>query len=155
MLAEYTKMIIFDYYDGELSGIYAEDEMCEVISRFDLLSWDDLQDQRIFCVGRVPNGKALFTEFVQLYSQFENKHWPIWVPKAVPAEKRDEESKLKHDLDSKRQYEFVALGSQFHKGLTKIVPIKGHLTILIQDFIRTGNLQDFSMCRRLMDANES
>src|SRR5258708_7701414 len=105
----FTKMVIFGYYDGETSGIYAEDEACQIISRFDLLSWDDQQDWRIFCVGRVPDGNVLFRQVVDLHKQFESEHWPIWAPSLAPASRRNEELELTHALDSKRQYQSVVL----------------------------------------------
>jgi hypothetical protein len=147
----FKKMMIFNYYDGELSGIYAEDEACQTISRFDLLSWDDEQEWRIFCIGQIPNGNVLFRKLVEFYAQFDKEHWPVWAPSVVPAGKKNEELELRRALDSKRQYQSVVLSTQFHKDVAKITPIKGDLEMLVQDFIRTGELQDFKTCKRLLD----
>ena len=147
----FKKMMIFDYYDGELSGIYAEDDACQTISRFDLLSWDDCQDWRIFCVGQVADGNELFRKIVEFYGQFENEHWPIWAPSVVPAGKRNEELELRRALDSKRQYQSVVLSTQFHEEAAKVAALKGDLELLAQNFIQTGELQDFKTCKRLLD----
>lgn len=147
----FTKMIIFDYYDGETSGIYAEDEASQVISRFELLSWDDQQDWRIFCVGRVPDGNVLFRKLVELYKQFDDEHWPVWSPSVVPPDKRSEELELTRALDSKVQYQSVVLSTAFHKGAAKTAAITGELETLVQRFIRTGELQDFKTCKGLME----
>lgn len=116
----FTKMIIFDYYDGELSGVYAEDEACEVIARFDLLAWDDNQDWRFFCIGRIPNGNVLFKKMVQFYAQFEKEHWPVWSPNAVPENKENEERQFQHTLNSGRRYQWVLLSKEFYKDMVNL-----------------------------------
>jgi hypothetical protein len=146
----FTKMIILGYYDGETSGVYAEDEASQVISRFELLSWDDQQNWRIFCVGRVRDGNALFRKLVELYRQFEDEHWPVWAPSLVPQDRRSEELEIRRALDSRVQYESLVLSTDFHKGAAKTAPITGELETFVQRFIRTGELQDFKTCKSLM-----
>ena len=147
----FTKMIILGYYDGETSGVYAEDEASQVISRFELLSWDDQQNWRIFCVGRVRDGNVLFRKLVELHKQFDDEHWPVWHPSLVPPDKRSEELELTRALDSKVQYQSVVLSTEFHKGAAKTAAITGELETLVQRFIRTGELQDFKTCKGLME----
>lgn len=147
----FKKMIILDYYDGEISGFYAEDEASETVSRFELLSWDDQQDWRIFCVGRIPNGGEQFRKLVELYKQFEDEHWPMWVPSLLPPDKRSEELEIICALDSKVQYQSVVLSTGFHKETAKTAAITGELKTLVQRFIETRELQDFETCKRLME----
>lgn len=147
----FRKMIIWGYYDGETSGIYTEDDASQIISRFEMLSWDDEQDWRIFCVGRIPDGNVLFRKLVELYKQFEDEHWPVWAPGLLPPDKRAEEDELRRALDSRVRYQSVVLTTGFHKGAKKTAAITGELETVVQRFIRTGELQDFETCKGLME----
>lgn len=148
----FKKLVVFKYYDGPLSGIGAEDEAGEIISRFDLLSWDDLQDRRIFCVGRIYDGDSLFKEVVDFYKQFEEAHWPIWVPNMPPAGNDERWSRLSNALDMRRAYQSLILASQIYDEPIQIEKITGDLDTLVQKFIQTGELQDFESCKSKLDA---
>src|SRR5712692_1783644 len=73
----FNRMISFSYYDGTTSGL----TQCAVCGReycYDLLSWDEKQDVRIFGLCSVAGGS--FHELTTLCSGHETPRWPEWHP---------------------------------------------------------------------------
>lgn len=69
----------------------------------------------------------------------------------MPSDRRSDELELTDALNSKVQYQSVVLSTEFQKGAAKTTPITGEVGTLGQQFIRTGELQDFETCKRLME----
>ena len=53
--APFTRVLVFDYYDGALSGVM-QCAFCERSYRFDFLDWGEGQDIRVMSLGRLPGG---------------------------------------------------------------------------------------------------
>ena len=146
----FKKIVVFNFYDGPLSGIACEDDLCKEVSRFDLLAWDSEQDQRIFCVGRIKDGELLFRDVVDIFRRRQAERWPVWCPNEVPVEDRDEWERISRALDQHRDYQFAVLTDQINHQPEQIKVISGQLKSVVQDFIRTSQLQDWETCRALL-----
>lgn len=84
--APFTRILVFDYYDGALSGVM-QCGFCKQTYRFDFLDWGDGQDIRVMSLGRLPKG-TLETLARTIGEASEcTPHWPVWVaPWQFPSE---------------------------------------------------------------------
>ncbi len=78
----FTKLIVFDYYDGPLGGM-TQCELCGSVYRFDSPeeAWDfkhGSYEVRIFTLSRLPHDS--FRLIVDAIPEMGPPSWPVWVP---------------------------------------------------------------------------
>ena len=76
--APFTRVLVFDYYDGALSGVM-QCAFCERSYRFDFLDWGEGQDIRVMSLGRLPVGTLDKLARTLGEASESRPEWPVWV----------------------------------------------------------------------------
>lgn len=80
------EIIALGYYDGPTTGL-AKCSLCSSEYKFDLLTWDDRQDVRIYAFSPLP--ASTFQQVIDAMALLGAPAWPIWFPIwQVPAEEK-------------------------------------------------------------------
>lgn len=94
-LSPFQKVIALDYHDGPTAGLLQCKE-CSRAYRFNMVSWDDGQNVRIFTLALLPEGS--FAQLESAYAQHQAPIWPLWVPRwEFPSDD------AKHTLESRTE----------------------------------------------------
>src|SRR5436305_11932404 len=77
VVSPFNRLISSSYYDGTTGGICS----CAVCGReyfYDLFSWDEGQDVRIFGFSALQSGS--FERLALLCRRYDTPRWPEWLP---------------------------------------------------------------------------
>jgi hypothetical protein len=79
--ATISKLIGLRYYDGPIGGLVLLNlDGSERLFWFELLSWDSLQDNRVFALSEIADGGPVLDRVIRAISVLGAPKWPIWVP---------------------------------------------------------------------------
>lgn len=149
MMTHIKQLIALGYYDGPTSGlvkIVVDGE--ERYFTFDLLSWDELQDKRVFGLSELVE-QSLFDRIVELAGP---PRWPIWVPEwrfgseSIKATAEQVVEQVKRIKPPSRAVMF-APASLDRAAVDEALP-HSHRQLLSQ-FSATGSIQAFEPWRSL------
>jgi len=132
-----SRLISLGFYDGTTSGLIELET--EVVFRYDVVSWDDHQDRRVYCLARMP--APAFDELVKLMSPLETPHWPQWFPRWVFSS--DIERSVDKILDQAGPYSVVGLGTDV-TAIDDALGLEAQSYDKAQEFRRTGQRQPFN-----------
>lgn len=76
-ISPFKRILSLGYYDGPTMGI-TQCANCQAEYKFDIFSWDDQQDIRIYGLFPLPQGG--FSKIIDALSLLGHSGWPIWVP---------------------------------------------------------------------------
>lgn len=73
-----AKRIVLGWYDGPTAGV-GECSACGTALVFEMLAWDELQDERVFSLATLHGGSL--DELVTALEPLGLPQWPEWTPK--------------------------------------------------------------------------
>ncbi len=134
--ANTSRLISLGFYDGTTSGLIEFEP--GAVFRYDVVGWDDGQDQRIYCLARMP--ARAFADVVELLSPSEAPHWPQWFPRweFTPEIQRS----VDKILDQAGPYLVAGLGADITT-IDVVLSLETQAYERAQEFRRTGRLQPF------------
>jgi hypothetical protein len=142
------RLISFDYYDGTTSGIvHLESEQLDY--KYDLVAWDDKQDDRVFCLTLLG---AVLDGLVDALSVLGKPTWPCWYPVwQFPSEPiRIEIEKVIESITSKDTgYTIAILAKDPCTSTAQAVRLTGDSAAMAEQFRQTHALQDFGNWLRI------
>lgn len=77
-ISPFKRILSLGYYDGPTMGI-AQCDNCQAEYKFDIFSWDDQQDIRIYGLFPLPPGGL--SKIIDALSLMGPPEWPIWIPR--------------------------------------------------------------------------
>ena len=112
----WREIIALGYYDGPTSGL-AKCRLCSSVYKFDLLTWDDRQDVRIYAFSPLP--ASAFQQAIDALAPLGAPTWPVWVPIwQVPAEERAViDGRISNLLGQAGMIKFVIASEHLAKGI--------------------------------------
>ncbi len=138
-----SRLISLGFYDGTTNGLV---ELADGRAfRFDMVSWDNQQDERVYCLGRIPAGA--FEAAVETLTPLGRPTWPQWLPRwtfASDQEKRAIEHSVDELVRQAEPYTMAILCKDLGTFRGTITVLRGRAFEMAQDFRKTGQLQPFT-----------
>jgi hypothetical protein len=145
--ANTSRLISLGFYDGTTSGLIELEP--GAVFRYDVVAWDSGQDQRVYCLARMP--ARAFADLIELLSPSEAPRWPQWFPRwEFSSEGQQSVEKI---LDQAGPYSVAGLGTDI-TAIDVALPLEGQAWERAQELRRTGKLQHFHDWLPLFHANQ-
>jgi hypothetical protein len=132
-----SRLISLGFYDGTTSGLIELE--IGIVFRYDVVSWDDHEDRRVYCLARIP--VPAFAELIKLLSSSETPRWPQWFPRWESSP--DIQRSVDNLLDQAGPYSVVGLGTDI-TSVDDAVALEGRAYDRAEDFRRNGQMQPFN-----------
>lgn len=118
----FRKLIVLGFYDGATSGL-TECQACTRGYRFELVTWDDQQDVRIFALAPLTPG--IFQGVAEICATLgELPGWPVWIPRFEGEAGRVASSRIDEVLGRLSSFELLVASEALERDLLVARPVK-------------------------------
>jgi glycine cleavage system aminomethyltransferase T len=147
--SEIRRLIALRYYDGPTQGLV----LLAIDGRdrtfiFEMISWDDSQDRRVFALCEIEDGAALD----RVSSVAGPPKWPIWVPDwkfRSDKERANADEVVDHIMAQKTDYDVVMCAPDSMSGVEIRTDLGAVHRDLLRQFDQSRQLQPFEAWKGL------
>lgn len=141
------RLISLGFYDGTTNGLI---ELGGSRSfRYDLISWDENQDKRVYCIGPLP--PSAFQKALDVLRSLGEPRWPVWNPlwKFENEEAQMSAQRALDEILGPAEYHISVITADLSQPGGRVIPLTGEALRQATKFGIDRELQPFPVWLRV------